>query len=56
MIPSSELVSFLLGVTGDEPEIVTQRENEFEVKEAKPHHYCYFGLVMYRNEGNLHLL
>jgi len=38
MIPSSELVSFLLGVTGDEPEVVTQRENEFEVKKAQPHY------------------
>ena len=31
MIPSSELVSVLLGVTGDEPEVVAQRANEFEV-------------------------
>ena len=38
MIPSTELVSVLLGVTGDEPEVVAQRVNEFEVKEAQPHY------------------
>ena len=31
VIPSNELVSVLLGVTGDEPEVIAQRENEFEV-------------------------
>ena len=31
MIPSIELVSVLLGVTGDEPEVIAQRANEFEV-------------------------
>ena len=31
MITSSELVSGLLGVTGDEPEVADQRANEFEV-------------------------
>ena len=49
MIPSNELVSVLLGVTGDEPEVIAQRENEFEVtgffKELRYPILSYFSLV-----------
>ena len=47
MIPSGELVSVLLGVTGDEPEVIAQRTNEFEVTVRFPQGAVCYGILSY---------